>query len=120
MRESARLLRKLLVIGVLAAGLAAPASAEAASKPCKRIVNPYAGTRYEGSDLYRIRATNVSCRTARRVVRRGHRKALADTPDRYGIVRVTYRRWKIAGDLTGDHDHYFATAPGGKRVTWLF
>jgi len=112
--------KKLLVISVVLAGLAVPAGAHAAPKPCKRIVNPYAGTRYEGSDLYRIRARKTTCRTARRVVRRGHRKALADTPDRYGIVRVTYRRWTIAGDLTGDHDHYFATAPGGKRVTWLF
>ena len=94
--------------------------AEAATRSCERVVNPYAGSRYEGSDLYGIRAVDVSCRTARRVVRKGHRKALADVPDANGIVRVTYRRWSITGDLRGDTDHYVARAPGGKRVRWLF
>ncbi len=112
-----------LVLALLAPAAAASSDAgatAAAPRPCKPIVNPYEGSRYEGSDLYRIRATSVSCRTARRVVRRGHRKALADTPDAYGFVRVTYRRWRITGDLRGDHDRYVARATGGRRVTWLF
>ena len=64
--------------------------------------------------------TPVSCRTARRVVRRGHYKALADTPDASGFVFVTYRRWNITGDLRGPTDRYVAKAAGGKRVRWLF
>jgi hypothetical protein len=112
-----------LVLALLAPAAAAssdPGATAAAPRPCKPIVNPYEGTRYEGSDLYRIRATKVSCRTARRVVRKGHHKALGGTPDAYGFVRVTYRRWRITGDLRGDHDRYVARAADGKRVTWLF
>jgi hypothetical protein len=95
-------------------------SAQAAYKPCSPVVNPYAGSRYEGSDLYRIRALDISCSTARRVVRRGHYKALADVPDASGFVYVTYRRWRITGDLRGATDRYVAKARGGKRVRWLF
>ena len=114
----------MLALAALAAAVvpgAGHATSTAAPLPCKPVVNPYAGTRYEGSDLYRIRATNTRCRTARRVARRGHRKALAATPDASGFVRVTYRRWRITGDLRGDHDRYVARAAGGsKRVTWRF
>jgi hypothetical protein len=110
----------LPLVAVFAVSMALPAGASAVYKPCARIVNPYAGSRYEGSDLYRIRAQDVSCRTARRVVRRGHRKALAAVPDSDGFVHVTYRRWSITGDLRGDHDRYVAKAAGDKRVRWLF
>jgi hypothetical protein len=109
-----------LVATALCIAITVPVEASAAYKSCARIVNPYAGTRYDGSDLYRIRALEVSCRTARRVVRRGHRKALADVPDADGFVHVTYRRWSITGDLRGDHDRYVARAAGEKRVRWLF
>lgn len=115
------MLRKLLVISLALSGLALAVPAVASAKPCKRVANPYEGTRYEGSDLYRIHASRrVSCRTARRVARRGHRKALRANPDRYGIVRVTWRGWKIAGDLVGSHDQYFATKPGRRKVSWRF
>jgi hypothetical protein len=112
-------LKRVAVLSALALAIPA-ADAAAAPRPCERIVNPYAGTRYEGSDLYRIRATDTTCRTARRVARRGHRRALAAYPDRDGFVHVTYRRWTITGDLRGDHDRYVARAAGGKRVRWLF
>jgi hypothetical protein len=113
-------LKKVLGLALLASGLVAAPAAEAAYKPCAPIINPYAGSRYEGSDLYRIRALEVSCRTARRVVRRGHYKALADAPDASGFVYVTYRRWNVTGDLRGDTDRDVAKAAGGKRVRWLF
>ena len=105
----------------MALALLLPSTASAADyKPCSPIIDPYAGTRYEGSDLYRIRALDVSCRTARHVVRRGHYKALADVPDASGFVHVTYRRWSIMGDLRGNTDRYVAKASGGKRIRWFF
>lgn len=117
-RAAARTLGPATLVACFA--LALPLTAEAAYTPCQAVVNPYAGSRYEGSDLYRIRARDVSCRTARRVARQGHYKALGEVPDRSGLVFVTYRRWSITGDLRGDHDRYVAKAAGGKRVRWLF
>ena len=105
---------------IVCAALGLAGTAQATYRPCKPVVNPYAGSRYEGSDLYRVRALDVSCRTARRVARRGHYRALAAVPDASGFVRVTYRRWRITGDLRGDTDRYVAKAAGGKRVRWLF
>ena len=104
------------VLALCAAGPVAPAVA----KSCKPVVNPYEGTRYQGENLSRIRARKVSCRTARRVARRAHFKALGMTPPPSGIRHFTWRRWSITGNLRGDHDRYVGTARGGKKVTWRF
>ena len=108
-----------LLIAVLTAAfvLAAPAATQA--KACKPVKNPYAGTRYEGVDLSRIRAEDVRCSTARRVARRGHRKALAAFPDANGIVRVRWRGWRVRGDLKPESDRYVARK-GDRRVRWRF
>ena len=89
-------------------------------KRCKPVLNPYPGTRFDDVDLTRIRATGVSCRTARRVARGAHRKALSLTPTLSGIRRFGWRGWTVIGDLRGDADRYLAKAPGGKRVRWRF
>ena len=101
-----------------AAALGVPAT-EAAAKSCGRIANPYEGTRYEGSDLRKIRARGVSCRGARRVVRRAHYKALSLTPPPSGIRRFRWRGWRVTGNLRGASDRYVAKK-GRKRVRWLF
>jgi hypothetical protein len=100
------------------AGLPAPAGA--AFKRCEPVRNVFGGTRYEGSDLYRIRAQGTSCKTARRVARRGTYKGVASTPDSTGHVRVRYRRWSVVGDLRGTADSYSARSEGQKRVRWIF
>ena len=83
------------------------------------MVNPYPGTRYEGVDLTRIRATGVTCRKARRVARRAHHKALGITPPPSGVRQFRYHSWQVTGDLRGDSDRYVATR-GAKRVRWRF
>ena len=94
--------------------------AEAASyRSCKRISNPYAGSRYEGVDLRRVRALRVSCPSARRVVRGAHRKALGITPPPDGIRSFKWRRWRVTGNLRGDTDRYVAKS-AGRRVRWVF
>jgi hypothetical protein len=98
----------------------APATADAAFKRCRPVLNVLDGTRYEGSDLYRVRAEGVSCRTARRVARRGTAKAVRATPDASGIVRVRYRRWRVVDDLRGPVDRFRARARGQKLIRWLF
>ena len=99
------------------AGLGAPAAH--AAKACQPVLNPYPGTRYEGVDLTRIRATRVSCPGARRVARRAHRRALGITPDPTGIRRFGWRGWQVTGNLRGNSDRYVATR-GARRVTWRF
>jgi hypothetical protein len=89
-------------------------------RSCGSIENPYAGTRYEGVDITRIRGLEVTCKKARRVARKAHRKALGITPPPSGIRRFTWRSWSVTGDLRGDHDRYVAKAAGGKRVRWRF
>ena len=99
-------------------GVSGSARSRAAAS-CSPIVNPYAGTRYEGSDLRRIRATGVSCRSARRLVRRSHRKALGLGAPTSGIRRFNWHDWQVTGNLRGSTDRYTATR-GDDRVTWVF
>ena len=99
---------------------AVPASADAAdARPCGRIVDPYPDTRYQGVDLTRIRATGVSCATARRVARRAHAQALGLTPPASGIRRFAWRGWEVTGDLRGASDRYVAKR-NAQRVRWRF
>jgi hypothetical protein len=107
---------------VVPAAQGAPAGVEseaASARDCRPVVNPYPGTRYEGVDLRRIRATGVSCRRARRVARRAHREALSLPPPLTGVRRFDWRGWRVTGDLRGDSDRYVAKRPG-KRVRWRF
>jgi hypothetical protein len=55
------------MIALVALTLVPQAGAAAGYRSCRPVENPYAGTRYEGVDLTRIRALRVGCRTARRV-----------------------------------------------------
>ena len=109
------------LLGALCAALLllpAPAGA-AVTRSCGSVADPYPGTRFEGIDLRQIRATGVSCRTARRVARGAHRKALGLTPPPSGVRRFSWDGWRVSGDLRGDDDRYLATR-NGARVRWLF
>jgi hypothetical protein len=110
----------LLTAALLIAATNPAVTRAAADRSCKPVVNPYAGTRYAGINLRRIRALRVSCRTARRVTRQAHRKALGLTPTPSGVRTFTWRRWTVTGDIRGSKDRYVARARGGKRVRWLF
>ena len=79
-----RRMRTLLIAAIALCALALPATASAA-KRCRPIDNPYAGTRYDGVDITRIRATRVTCLGARRVAKRAHHKGLGITPPPSGI-----------------------------------
>jgi hypothetical protein len=113
--------KRLLVAAALCvlAGVGAPAADAASTSSCARVVNPYPGTRYEGVDLRKIRATGVSCPMARRVARGAHRKALGLTPPRSGVRRFSWHGWRVTGDLRGSSDRYLARRDG-KRVRWVF
>lgn len=114
-------MRKLTSVALAAASLAvAAAPAPASAKSCRPVLDMFEGSRLEGSDAYRIRATGVSCGTARRVARQGTRRAVAATPNVNGFVRVRYRRWRVLDDLRGATDRFKARAGRAKRVTWLF
>ncbi len=103
----------------LVALLLAPAAAHADGVSCKRVVNPYPDTRYEGADLTRIRGEHVRCATARRVATRAHHKALGITPSSSGVRHLRWNGWRVRGDLRGDTDRYVARK-GAKRVRWRF
>ena len=99
---------------------AAPDTAAAASyKPCKPVVDPYPGTRYEGVDLSRIRTLRASCRTARHVTRKAHNKALGIPVAAGPIRRFTWHGWRVKGDLRPAEDRYIARK-GTRRVRWRF
>jgi hypothetical protein len=109
------------VLGSLAVlGAAVTPSAEADStRSCSPVMDPYSGTRYEGVDLRRIRATGLSCTSARRVASRAHRKALGLTPPSSGVRTFMWDGWRVTGDLRYSSDRYVATR-GGRRVSWRF
>jgi hypothetical protein len=110
-----------VIVGLCAAAAMAlgPAEAGAASKLCDPVVNPYKGTRYEGVDLRRIRASGVSCAKARRVARGAHRKALGLSVPEDGVRTFTWKGWRVRGDVRGSTDRYVAKA-GDARVSWVF
>lgn len=101
----------LLALGLPSQGVAAV--------HCKSISNPYAGTRYKGVDLRKIRAAHVKCREARRVVKGAHKKGLSITPPASGIRYYGWQGWQVRGDIRGDHDHYSARRDGA-TITWVF
>jgi hypothetical protein len=122
-RTVTRIRLSALAVVAAVACLAAltPAVAQAATyRVCDPVRNPYAGTRYDGVDLSRIRALGVSCRRARQVARGAHRRALGMTPSLSGIRTFTWGRWRVTGDIRGSVDRYIARARGGKRVRWRF
>ena len=102
-----------------AAALVALAPSAAQAKACQPVKNPYAGTRYDGVDLSRIRAEGVSCPTARRVARRAHRKALGLPVPPDGIRRFRWHGWRVRGDVRPETDRYVARK-GERRVRWRF
>ena len=108
----------LIAIVVLLATGAGSASAQPAVS-CPPVVDPYAGTRYEGVNLSRIRASGVSCAVARRVARRAHYKALGLPLPRNGVRHFSWHGWKVSGDLRPSSDVYVARLPG-KVVRWRF
>lgn len=114
------MLRTPVLIALLGtvAILALPQGASAA-KACEPVRNPYPGTRFEGVDLTRIKATEVSCSRARRLARRAHRKALGITPKPDGIRRFMWRGWRVGGDLRPEKDRYVARKGDGV-VRWRF
>jgi hypothetical protein len=109
----------ILLVAAPSAPAAAPVAKHASARACAPVVNPYPGTRYEGDDLRRIRATRVTCRGARRVARRAHRKALSLPPPLTGVRRFTWHGWRVTGDLRPSSDRYVAKK-GRKRVSWRF
>ena len=112
--------RSALTLALVALCAASTPSAQAGSaRSCDPIINPYPDTRYEGTDLRRIRAVGVACRSARPLVRGAHRKALGMTPPESGVRRFTYRGWRVKGDLRGSSDRYVATR-GARRIRWVF
>jgi hypothetical protein len=102
-----------------AAVVFAPSAQAATSKACAPVLNPYPNTRYAGVALSHIRATGVSCATARSVARGAHPRALghANSPD--GFDRFTWNGWRVVGDLRPASDRYVATR-GSRRVSWRF
>ena len=91
----------------------------AATRACRPIVNPYPGTRYEVVELRGIRATRVSCKTARKVVRGARRKALGLPLPPSGVRHFTWHGWHVSGDLRPASDRYIARR-GAQLVRWRF
>src|SRR3954462_102533 len=113
-----RAIKLLLIVGVLSAMTVAVLPAPAlATTSCRKIEDPYKGTRYEGVDLRRIRAQGVGCPRARRVVRGAHYKALGLPVE--PVRHYHWHGWRVRGDIRGPVDHYRALK-GGAVVRWVF
>src|SRR4051812_6070264 len=113
---------RTLALAFAAVALLAIAAAPAGAASCASIrnVSQLSGTRFAGSDIFRIRARGVSCATARRVARGATLRALGITPPVSGVKRFRFQAWAISDDLRDSDDRYTATGSGGKRITWLF
>lgn len=113
-------MRRLAIALCATAALAPAAPAHAAtSKACAPVVNPYPGTRYEGTDIRKIRAVGISCSKARSVAKGAHRKAIGLPVPPDGVRRFSWNGWRVTGDVRGEVDRYVA-ARGSARVRWIF
>jgi hypothetical protein len=115
-------MRTVALVAAAALAAIAAAPADAASTTCASIrnVSQLDGTRFAGSDIFRIRAQGVSCTTARRIARGATIRALAITPPLSGIKRFRYGTWSVSDDLRGTDDRYTATGSATERITWRF
>jgi hypothetical protein len=115
-RYRARLVRRLIILLVVIGALAAPAAVTASADTCRPVhdLPELDGSRYEGTDIIRIRTVGVGCRHARRVAHRATVKGF-----RLGarVLSYRWRRWRVERDLRGDVDRY-AAAAGAARVSW--
>ena len=111
--------RLACLVAATAAAVAPAATASAAPRACDPVVNPYPGTKYEGVDLTHVIAVNTGCRTARRVARGAHRKALSLPLTPSGVRTFMWRGWRVRGDVRGSRDRYLAQR-GSRRVRWRF
>lgn len=109
----------LILVSAATLGAAVPGAQAATVRSCPPVRDPFAHTRYAGVDLTHIRATGVSCATARRVARGAERRALGITPSASGIRVFTWQGWHVTGDLRPVHDRYLASM-GARRVQWRF
>ncbi len=112
-------LRGALLLGAVLLAPTPDLAASASSRSCAPVRDPYAGSRYEGTDLTGIRAQGVSCATARRVARGAHARAMESAPSPDGIRRIRWNGWSVTGDLRGANDRYVARK-GDMRVRWRF
>ena len=119
MQSSVLTARLVLGGAFVALAIAALGPGDAAARSCGSVDNPYEGTRYDGVDLTRIRATEVRCPKARRVARRAHKKALGLVPDPSGHLSFGWNGWQVTGNLRPSRDRYRATRRD-KRVRWRF
>ena len=105
---------RLLIVLVVVGALAAPATAGAASCRPIRDLPEFDNSRYEGTDVIRIRSKGVGCRRARRVARGATLKGFE-----VGALVLSYRwrGWRVERDLRGDVDRYVARK-GAARVSW--
>ena len=112
-------LRLVAIVIFLGLGFAAAVPGTASARACAPVVNPYPGTRYEGVNLSKIRASGLPCAKARKVAKGAHFKALGITPPPSGIRTFRWRGWTVVGNLRPASDKYTATR-GGDRVNWRF
>lgn len=121
MRRSVARRTQLATVALMCAmaSAGAPSARGAVTLSCRAVVHPYPGTRYDDVNLTRIRATGLSCPSARRVARGAHRKALGLTPPASGVRRFRWNGWRVTGDLRGTSDRYVASQ-GGRTVRWRF
>src|SRR3954447_1431203 len=91
-----RTLALAFLTAALLAVAAAPADAAFKSCPSIRNVSQLNGTRFAGSDIFRIRAQGVSYTTARRIARGATLRALGITPPLSGIKRFRYQSGRSA------------------------
>lgn len=108
---------KVILSAALVLGILTFPSATFASSRCASVSHPYPNSRYSDVGLTRIRATGLSCQTARRVAKGAHAKALGLPGS--AVRRFSWNGWKITGYLSGATDRYVA-ARGSARVTWRF
>lgn len=107
-------MRTIAAVSVLVACLALAPSAGAATKRCRDVID-VGPTGMDPADGNRVRATKVSCLTARRVVRRFTRWVFEDDDGRAPIYHGPWACYDYGSRRLGN----VCKASGGRRVRWM-
>jgi hypothetical protein len=109
--------RRAAVIASLVVGVSAVGASNAAAASCGSLKDPFSGTRFSGEAVSSIRASGVSCATARGLAKKATLRGLIMGKTDSGKKRFTIDGYRVRGDLRGTPGRYTATN-GNRRISW--
>jgi hypothetical protein len=105
------------VIASLALGLSLVGASDAAAASCGTLRDPFKGTRYSDVSVRSIRASGVSCATARTLAAKATYRGLIIGTAPSGVRRYSLDGYRVRRDTRATPER-FTAKDGKRRVSW--